>query len=237
MGRPDDAVPLALLMPSADLAARWEVDVWTVRRDLGEPRPRQEWQPLLALRPWPVFVAQVLQFQQLLADRLRPNGVAPTLTVADLTRALGELTAELRTRRISRPLSIADDLQSRLRGTSRATAVQTPSLDDLGLRWVPPAFFLPVPRELPVTDPADASVRSEAARLLGVAPSLFTCGTWDVGRLLESAQHADRTDLEARGGSLRVYVPVEDGVRVTDWVLVTAGDQVRPVQEQEGGPQ
>jgi hypothetical protein len=226
-GRPDDAVPIALLLPAA-VRDLWELDVWTARRELGDSRPLQAWQPLLALRPWSVFIAQVLQFQQWLDARLAGGEAAP-LTVSDLSEALGLLSTDLRSRRTSRPLAIADELQGRLRGSATGTRLQSQSLSQLGLRWLPPACFLPVPQELALTGESGASsLNSEVERLLGRAaenarkPVYCLCGPWDIGRALESARHADRIDLDDQQAGVRVFIPFGDDVRLTDWVLVVA---------------
>jgi hypothetical protein len=238
-GRPDDAVPLALLMPATDVRQTWELDVWTARRDLGDSRPMQSWQPLLALRPWPVFIAQVLQFQQWLAARLGGAGPSP-MTVADLSDALGRLTSDLRSRRTARPLAIADELQGMLRGSTTGMKLQNASLPQLGLRWLPPAAFLPVAQELPPTGLEGPSVRSEVARLLGrtaedaVPPVVCLCGPWDVGHALEAARHADRIDLTDQQAELRVLVPLDGKTRLTDWVLVEAADRVRCLTRDAG---
>ncbi len=234
-GRPDAAVPVALLLPAWSVHDTWQLDIWTVRRDLGAPRPEQAWQPLLGLRPWPVFIAQLLQFQQLLADRLTGSisGTSP-MSLADLSTTLGELASELRSRRTARPLAIADELQERLRGGSTAARLQPPSLPQLGLRWLPPAAFLPVPQDLPIAASGGPTVLSEVIRLLdrarspreGSLPILCTCRPGDIGDILEAARHADRIDLDDRDLGLRVLVPFVADVRVSDWVLVVAGDSV-----------
>jgi hypothetical protein len=235
-GRPDAAVPVALLLPAWSVHDTWQVDIWTVRRDLGAPRPEQAWQPLLGLRPWPVFVAQVLQFQQLLTDRLAGSmDKGSPMSLADLSTTLGELASELRSRRTVRPLAMADELQERLRGGSTATPLQLPSLPQLGLRWLPPAAFLPVPQDLPIDAIKGPSVLSEMIRLLGRArnshdgpePILCICRPGDIGDVLDSARHADRIDLDDRELELRVLVPFEADVRVSDWVLVVAVDGIR----------
>ncbi|MCW2622763.1 MAG: hypothetical protein JWL64_2365, partial [Frankiales bacterium] len=60
----DPAVRLGVLIPDGDLQ-KWQVDVWAVRRDRGDPPPTRLWQWRLGMRPWDVFVAQVLQFQHM----------------------------------------------------------------------------------------------------------------------------------------------------------------------------
>ncbi|HEY6145541.1 MAG TPA: hypothetical protein VIV13_04660, partial [Solirubrobacterales bacterium] len=53
---------------SADGDAGWSVDVWAARRDRGDPSPARTWQYRLGMRPWDVYVAQILQFQAQLQD-------------------------------------------------------------------------------------------------------------------------------------------------------------------------
>lgn len=62
-GVPDttDRVPIGLLFHSP--TGEWGLDVWAARRDRMELPARRWWDEGLGLRPWPVFVAQVLQFQ------------------------------------------------------------------------------------------------------------------------------------------------------------------------------
>jgi hypothetical protein len=58
-------VPIGALLRVDD---EWVLDVWTARRDLVATPPRDAWEWRLGLRPWAVFVAQVLQFQAQLAS-------------------------------------------------------------------------------------------------------------------------------------------------------------------------
>jgi hypothetical protein len=57
-------VPIGTLLRTGD---EWVLDVWIARRDLVATPPRDAWEWRLGLRPWAVFVAQVLQFQAQLA--------------------------------------------------------------------------------------------------------------------------------------------------------------------------
>jgi hypothetical protein len=59
------AVPLGVVWKRDD---KWHLDVWTARRDRGEPTPAAAWQWRLGMRPRNVFMAQVLQFQDQLAQ-------------------------------------------------------------------------------------------------------------------------------------------------------------------------
>ena len=64
------AVPLGVVWKRD---GKWHLDVWTARRDCGEPTPAAAWEWRLGWRPRSVFIAQVLQFQSQLAhDDLSP---------------------------------------------------------------------------------------------------------------------------------------------------------------------
>lgn len=65
----EEAVPLGLLLHAE---GRWHVDMWAARRDRGDTPPQGAWLGRLSMRPWPVFAAQVLQFEAQL-DRLAIN--------------------------------------------------------------------------------------------------------------------------------------------------------------------
>ena len=64
------AVPLGVVWKRD---GKWHLDVWTARRDRGEPTPSAAWQWRLGWRPRSVFFAQVLQFQ----DQLEQADVSP----------------------------------------------------------------------------------------------------------------------------------------------------------------
>jgi hypothetical protein len=63
---PGDLVPLGLLGWSGTAVAF--LDAWTARRERMEAPSRAYWQGRMEARPWPVFLAQVLQFQCQLAE-------------------------------------------------------------------------------------------------------------------------------------------------------------------------
>jgi hypothetical protein len=69
------AVPIGLL---AWIDDNWVLDAWSARRDRMTTPPEAAWPFHLGLRPQPVFTAQVLQFQDQLADH--PVGIKPALT-------------------------------------------------------------------------------------------------------------------------------------------------------------
>lgn len=72
-----EGIPLALLSVTGG-TVEW-LDMWTARRDRMEPPPRKGWAWQMMMRPWEVFLAQVLQFQCQLTDLLAgtPPGGGP----------------------------------------------------------------------------------------------------------------------------------------------------------------
>jgi hypothetical protein len=70
------------------------VDDWTARRELMEPTPRRYWEWRMAMRPWDVFLAQVLQFQCQLLDLGAAAG-DPCADERDTLVAAGALLTDL----------------------------------------------------------------------------------------------------------------------------------------------
>ena len=66
------------------------LDPWPVRRDRMEPPPRRYWAGRMRMRPWDVFLAQVLQFQCQLTDVLGdpPEGGGSSADPCGTTRTL-----------------------------------------------------------------------------------------------------------------------------------------------------
>ena len=72
------AIPLGILARSGGSTAF--LDEWAARRERIETSPRRYWVGRMAMRPWNVFLAQVLQFQCQLADVLSHGGTAVLVT-------------------------------------------------------------------------------------------------------------------------------------------------------------
>jgi len=82
-------VPLAVIARAG--ATTIFLDAWIARRERGEAPSRRYWQWKMMMRPWNVFLAQVLQFQCQLGECL--SGLAPPRTVdpcASQNQALGD---------------------------------------------------------------------------------------------------------------------------------------------------
>lgn len=224
------------------------LDEWTARRERIEPSPRIYWAGRMELRPWPVFLAQVLQFQCHLADLgvltagpAAPHGgragvYAPAKELLDESRKLmGELATAVT--RMSSAGETADeqqlkdavqryeDLEGRIRA---AAAAPVPSvlasnhiLLDSGIVELPPAGYLPV------NTASGLALRRQLQQLLGEGVDLRLCAVRQdqIAHELERAQHMKRISLiqglRSRADRELVDILVPDGVLETDTTVRT----------------
>ncbi|MGW6129714.1 hypothetical protein ACWFNE_06790 [Cellulomonas sp. NPDC055163] len=77
-------VPLALLV---DLGGRKEVDEWAARRLVDGAAAQGTWLGRLGMRPWSVFLAQILQFEQELLEEFGPGATALAVSTAEQLHA------------------------------------------------------------------------------------------------------------------------------------------------------
>ncbi|MEA2195534.1 MAG: hypothetical protein QOG42_1968, partial [Solirubrobacteraceae bacterium] len=199
-----DDVPIGVIARSGDVTSF--LDVWIARRERIEPPPRRYWAGRMAMRPWEVFLAQILQFQCQLADVLEQGSATPTPGYVDpcLARqdALEQALVELGKRPPAREADGIDDggvqdvVLAKLMARAQALApVDRGSarhvLIDRGVVELPPAGYLPV-------DPAGPpTIETQIQALLGAGVDLTFCTTRAdaVARELEAAQHLDRISL------------------------------------------
>lgn len=221
--RPSGGLPLAVLIPVGDRCQDWRVDHWCVRRDRGHPRPEDTWRWRTAMRPWNVFVAQVLQFQDHLATEYLPGPAGTArLSTAEILRSLKEVGAPQRGQRTAKRHQEIGAAFERL--VADAAAAEPPTLSDVGIIDLPPAGLLPVQGQ------AGQAVITEVERLTGGRIGVRhagTCTLGDVGRLIEEAQHRTRVPLDPPSGvqvGIDVYIPTDDGQRSTDWVVFQSRD-------------
>lgn len=253
---PDDAVPLAVLFRGGT-PETWLVDAWIARRDRGEPPPAQDWQWRLGMRPWQVFVAQVLQFQTHLAgltgsddgqpgpvpaeelrtrlDQLRTGiDAAATRTArAKLSNQLGDLLAELG----SAPRDAGrSSLVKPVAGAAAPGTTADTTLLDRGFVDVPPAGFLPTTAD----DVEGAADRASLLLGAGLVRRVCTLSVGDVGEVFSAARSRPRTPLDAvsvkKGGPvLDLHVPIgRDGRAVGRWVLFTRSPDIVCTNDQTG---
>lgn len=197
-----EAVPVAVLLRTAN---EWEVDAWAVRREIGDPSPQRVWRWRLGMRPWQVFVAQVLQFQDLLTFRQSPrSGLTAAMLQQHVEEQLDYAIARVRERKQKEPLQVLNVLRSTLAGQVTQAAQVAESLPGLGIDELPPAGYLPIS--------GSASVEDQVAALLGANVDLrfCRCRPDHVPHAVEEVQHMDRLVLgdPDRPPAIDILVPV-----------------------------
>ncbi len=200
-------VPVAVVAVSG--GTRQFIDLWTARRELMTEPARRYWAMRMAMRPWDLFLAQVLQFQCQLRDgALAGGGVldpgsGPCAPERGTLRGLHDVILDL-SQRLSpaalKSLELDDTAVSRFRElTDQASRLLvTPVvgasgslLVDRGLVSTPSAGYLPVD--------AAGNVPDQVQRQFGPGVDLRFCAARaDVlPHLLEQAQHMERISLTA----------------------------------------
>jgi hypothetical protein len=216
-------VPLAVL--GWDGSAVTLLDTWTVRRERMEAPAPSYWSGRLERRPWPVFLAQVLQFQAQLVDSglvgaplpPEPETVGPGDTkrlvdeswravdrIATMLAEIGASSVDEQMSAVRRGLGALQGL-----GGSTGTAPTPRALPDL-LVDTPPAGYLPV------SATSGIGLRRELETWFGGAVDLRVCavGRDQIAGELDSARHLDRISLLPQagpGGREPVDVLVPDG--------------------------
>ena len=197
-----DTVPIGVLLHTG---TAWEVDVWIARRDRIDPPPRRGWQQRMGMRPWDVFLAQVLQFQAQLAVLdidpvlLRPVRYPEDVSAAveaalEDVNALEQIVGQGKSTTVTRR-GVGDRVKSLLEKLADAKAQSLPAgkqgLLELGFIELPSAGYLPVS---PVSG---ATVNEQVSRLMGDGVILRFCSVRpdQVSLALEQAQHLDRISL------------------------------------------
>jgi hypothetical protein len=202
-------VPIGVLLRVEE---GWVVDAWTARRDRIDTPPRRAWQGRLGMRPWDVFVAQVLQFQVHLAEEW-PRAAATLAGLTNRLLAIEELDEALRTLRsglrggVSKLVGSASD---RLKGHFVAAGEGLGTLVGLGFVELPPAGFLPLPDDQGWTG---RSVEEKVKALFNASVDLRFCACRPdfVPHAVEEAQHLDRIPLTGakQKAQVDILVPVD----------------------------
>ncbi|MFJ2235193.1 hypothetical protein [Streptomyces sp. NPDC087859] len=220
---PDD-VPLGVLLHTSK---EWVLDVWTVRRERMDSPARRARQQQIGLRPWDVFVAQVLQFQNMLAGAWAGAAPAVSSTAADTNREVREKVQAARDVIVSARARASLDAVLEL--VPEAVEGEAPPGDlpplvhGLGIEELPPAGFLPLGTG------TDASVQERIRALFpqSVELTFRACPVDAVLTAVEAAQHLRRIPLPTteRESRAPVDILVPDGTEgagglVTDrpWV-------------------
>jgi len=187
------------------------LDAWTGRRERIDPPPRSYWAWKMMMRPWSVFLAQILQFQCQLHEVLgrAPDPAGGTNECSDqedvLTRVNSYLS-DIRARLEKEPAADSGAL-ALFRGGMTGLAELTSSVSKAlvkvakgntdrvlingGIVELPPAGYLPVVAS------SSVSVNAQVRALLGEGLDLRFCIVRPdyVAHALETAQHMERISL------------------------------------------
>lgn len=190
-------VPIGVLLQGddGDQVGPFVVDQWTARRELAGPPGEVRWAGHLAMRPWSVLLAQVLQF----ADQLRDSRLSvPPVVKQAVDNPWAAVWEEFQAHnRIASKLG-RTELARLQRGFAEAgapfVAVGDPTpLPDVFVE-LPPAGYLG-----PVADGAEGE--DTIRRMFGDAVSLHFCQVRAdaVAGAVQAAQHLDRIPLDGLG--------------------------------------
>lgn len=192
------------------------IDTWTARRERVDGAPRRHWQWRMMMRPWDVFLAQVLQFQCQLRDAFSGGGGSdPDDPCADLRRSVrevGDLLSQLdrqyqasSARLASRDAAALDIDAVPLSRTLLSDAVQRATAAGRTLLLQPTdrvlirrgIVELPAAGYLPVSPGSAFPVNEQVRRLMGDGVDLRFCVVRPdfVAHALEEAQHMERISL------------------------------------------
>jgi hypothetical protein len=197
-------------------------DAWTARRERIEAPARRYWAWRMAMRPWDVYLAQILQFQCQLHSVLGagPDQGAPPDPCDPQRKVLDEASAYLRqidqsyVRHVDALAKLGtlpenlnnDDVLFRLQGGATDLARLRERIDDALKVMVGAArerllinggiVELPSAGYLPVT-PGTVPVNTQVRRLMGEGVDLRFCVVRPdfVAHALEQAQHMERISL------------------------------------------
>jgi hypothetical protein len=199
-----DCVPLALVARAGSQTLF--LDGWTARRERIETPPRRFWSAILAMRPWDVYLAQVLQFQcqlaHCIARQVPEDPDDPCREAQLLLRQTAEQLAVLiRAVDSGQPAAGGKRLDYQQLETIRGrladaavTAAAPPKANRLlhcGIVELPSAGYLPV-------DPgAQQTVNEQVRAILGDSLDLRFCVVRPdfVPHAFEEAQHMERISL------------------------------------------
>ncbi|MFT3971738.1 MAG: hypothetical protein QM695_16040 [Micropruina sp.] len=216
---PDAGVPLALLLHKEEPSA-YELDVWAARRLVDGSGANATWRNRLAMRPWSVFLAQILQFEAQItgltldSPTTAPGGGEVVSGEQAAHELLGEaqrfvqavkLTDRLRDRESFRRL--AECVQLTTEQTAPAAALRAASLaTEYGVGELPPAGYLVVP------DPPEVITGELRAFFHNVDLRLRRVRADQVADEVMAAQHRDRIPLlepiPGRRPQVDILVPV-----------------------------
>ena len=242
-------VPLAVVARSG--ATTTFLDAWIVRRERMDAPARRYWQWKMRMRPWDVFLAQILQFQCELAEVLSgivapgSRGGDPCAPAHQALDEAAQFIAQVRSglasyRSVPANATLSDrpallslsltqisDLHDKLQLVLKSGITPAQPKDRVlirgGIIELPPAGYLPV-----VTG-SNVSVNDQVRALLGDGLDLRFCITTAdyIAHAVEEAQHMDRISLtqgiDDPADKPHVDILVPDGSVASTTTTPTAG--------------
>jgi hypothetical protein len=199
------------------------LDAWIARRERIDAPAKRYWQWRMAMRPWDVFLAQILQFQCQLAGLFKQqpqgggNGDDPCASTRTLIREASDTVAKIAnfyqavtTRFTLQPLILpqiaSEEKSPTLEGGFTALDAFRKRLEAASAAFLIPSdkflidggiIELPSAGYLPVAPNSVVSVNEQVRRLLGKGVDLRFCIVRPdfVAHALEEAQHMERISL------------------------------------------
>lgn len=210
----ETGVPLALLQQLRGKGG-FVLDMWAARRLVDGPQGSNTWRNRLAMRPWSIFLAQILQFEDELADLVMTGGrkaeehagqeAATSSTQETQRAAVTAFFADLHPRNpirrsplfkaavaeISRaPLSSLSGVTERSEIGDRLQDVEDSTA--LPLVELPPAGYLS-------TTARGTDLQAQISKWFGVPVELRSLRADQVADIMLAAQHHDRIPLNPAG--------------------------------------
>lgn len=229
-----DEVPIGLLVRNG--SSTQFIDAWSARRERMDTQARGYWQGRMMMRPWNVFLAQILQFQCQLSGVFKP-GVKEFDPMDDdckkLRALLGDSLRELEKARkkyaegnkkilgmlgdnskaleeMESPFKSLETLASKL-SDAQDSLTYTPQnrmLINAGFVELPPAGYLPVV-------PGKTAINEQLQRMFGEGVNLHFCTARPdfIPHAVEEDQHMQRISLTrgldnpAQKEDVEIFVP------------------------------
>jgi hypothetical protein len=225
------------------------LDPWIARRERMDSSPRRYWQWRMMMRPWDVFLAQILQFQCQLRDLFggdfTPEGQDPCgdaqTVIGEAAQKIAEVVQTFKDANLQLDVSDQAEMFSvkmvELESMSQkltATGEQMTVVKGNRLLIRGGIIELPSAGYLPVAPKANETVNEQVRRLMGEGVDLRFCVVRPdfVAHALEEAQHMERISLiegledEAKKPKVDILVPDGEVVAETqaDTRVVFAAD-------------
>jgi hypothetical protein len=221
------------------------LDPWIARRERIDAPAKRYWQWRMMMRPWDVFLAQVLQFQCQLHDLFKNlpapggdgdpcGGARGAISEAAVTIAELRQFFEFATQRFTTLQAPLDEAVTFKGGVSRLTTLNAKLLEVESALAVAPQdrllihggiVELPSAGYLPVMPGAGLTINQQVRRIMGEGVDLRFCLTSPdyVAHALEEAQHMERISLlqglDDPQNKPRVEILVPNGEIVTQQTL------------------